>query len=159
MMRKGIVRSMTEKWNVRPAEADDFSHWLTLWRAYCASLDHSISDEVSNGVWSRIMTPSEPIWCLLVSHANGEPQGFVNYVLHPHTWSLRTVCYLEDIFVAPQTRSRGAGRALIEKLVALGREEGWRRVYWHTHENNHRARALYDRLVERTDYVRYDIGL
>ena len=54
---------------------------------------------------------------------------------------------------------RGAGRALIENLVALAREGGWRRIYWHTHEGNTRARALYDRIVERTDYVRYDIDL
>jgi GNAT superfamily N-acetyltransferase len=69
------------------------------------------------------------------------------------------VCYLEDIFVAPQTRGKGAGRALIERLAALGREAGWRRVYWHTHENNFRARRLYDQVVERTDYVRYDFDL
>ncbi len=150
---------MTAPWIVHPAQAGDFSRWLPMWRGYCADLDHSVSDDVSNGLWSRIMSPSEPIWCLFVSQANGEPQGFVNYVLHPHTWSLRTVCYLEDIFVAPQTRGRGAGRALIDRLVALGREEGWRRVYWHTHENNRRARALYDRVVERTDYVRYDVDL
>ena len=54
-------------------------------------------------------------------------------------------------------RGEGAGRALIEALVTLGREHGWRRVYWHTHENNEHARTLYDRLAKRTDYVRYDI--
>jgi GNAT superfamily N-acetyltransferase len=132
---------------------------LVLWRAYCASLDHAVSDEISEGVWVRILNPREPIWCLFVSTAGDEPQGFANYVLHPHTWSLKPVCYLEDIFVAPPIRRQGAGRALIEKLAAFGREEGWRRIYWHTHEGNTRARALYDRIVERTDYVRYDIDL
>src|SRR5258706_2032827 len=127
---------MTPPWIVRSAQAGDFSHWLVLWRAYCASLDHSVSDDVSEGIWSRILNPSEPIWCLIASRDGDEPQGFANYVLHPHTWSLRTGCYLEDIFVAPQSRGRGAGRALIDKLVALGREEDlrrvyWRRVYWH----------------------------
>ena len=150
---------MTAAWIVRPAGRDDFPHWLALWRAYCASLDHAVSDEISEGVWSRILNPREPIWCLFVSTAGDEPQGLANYVLHPHTWSLKPVCYLEDIFVAPQIRRRGAGRALIEKLAALGQEEGWRRIYWHTHEGNTRARALYDRIVERTDYVRYDIEL
>src|SRR6516162_9305133 len=36
---------------------------------------------------------------------------------------------------------------------------GWKRVYWHSHENNYGARMLYDRLIPRTDYVRYDIDL
>src|ERR1700682_1776496 len=82
------ARSMTAPWIVRPARGDDFSHWLVLWRAYCASLDHAVSDEISNSVWSRILDPSEPIWCIFVSEAGDEPQGFANYVLHPHTWSL-----------------------------------------------------------------------
>lgn len=150
---------MTAPWIVRPAGCDDFPHWLALWRDYCGSLDHPVSDEISNNVWSRILNPSEPIWCIFVCQAGDEPKGFANYVLHPHTWSLKPVCYLEDIFVAPQIRRRGAGRALIEKLVTLGKEEGWRRIYWHTHEDNDRARALYDRIVDRTDYIRYDIDL
>jgi GNAT superfamily N-acetyltransferase len=150
---------MTAPWIVRPARVDDLPRWLELWRAYCADLNHSVPDEISNGVWSRILNPSEPIWCIFVSTASDEPQGFANYVLHPHTWSLKPVCYLEDIFVAPEIRGRGAGRVLIEDLVALGRQQGWRRVYWHMREGNERARRLYDGIVEPTDYIRYDIDL
>ena len=95
--------------------------------------------------------------CLLACRAEGEPVGFANYILHPHTWSLQPVCYLEDLFVVPEMRGSGAGRRLIEQLVSLGKQHGWRRIYWHTHEDNHRARALYDRIIPRTDYIRYDI--
>ena len=49
---------MTAPWIVRPARGEDFPHWLMLWRAYCASLDHAVSDEVSEGVWSRILNPA-----------------------------------------------------------------------------------------------------
>ena len=59
----------------------------------------------------------------------------------------------------PEARGHGAGRFLIEGLVALGRERSWRRIYCHTHGNNHAARALYDQLARSTDYVRYDIDL
>jgi GNAT superfamily N-acetyltransferase len=63
------------------------------------------------------------------------------------------------MFVIPEARGSGAGRLLIQELVRLGKQEGWRRVYWHTHENNYRARALYDQFAPRTDYIRYDIEL
>ena len=53
----------------------------------------------------------------------------------------------------------GEQDGLIEALVALGKQEGWRRIYWHTHEDNYRARTLYDRLASRTDYIRNDIEL
>src|SRR5260221_7723664 len=105
------------------------------------------------------MAPDQPIWCLLACPAAGAPVGLANYVLHPNTWSLRTLCYLEDLFVAPEARGSGAAQALIEALVALGKQHDWRRVYWHTREHNTRARALYDRVVARTDYIRYDIDL
>ena len=85
--------------------------------------------------------------------------GLAHYVLHPHTFSSRMVCYLEDLWVEPAARGNGVGRSLIEALIARGRERGWRRLYWHTEADNALARALYDRLVRVTDYVRYDVAL
>jgi GNAT superfamily N-acetyltransferase len=145
--------------NARPVQSGDAQAWFNLWRRYCAALGGAVSDEVTEGIWQRILTPHEPVGCLLACRDEGEPVGFANYVLHPHTWSLRSVCYLEDMFVMLEARSSGAGRALIEALIASGKQEGWRRIYWHTHENNYRARALYDQLTLRTDYIRYDIEL
>jgi GNAT superfamily N-acetyltransferase len=68
-----------------------------------------------------------------------EAVQFAHYILHPHTWSLQPVCYLEDLFVAPEARRLGRGRHLIERLVTMGRDHGWRRVYWHTHTTTFRA--------------------
>ena len=144
---------------LRSTRTEDAQAWHALWRGYCAALDGAVSDEVTEGVWQRILALNEPVWCLLACRAGNEPIGFANYVLHPHTWSLQPVCYLEDLFVSPEARSSGVGRALIEGLTSLGKQYGWRRVYWHTHEDNYRARTLYDRLTPRTDYIRYDIDL
>ena len=142
---------------VRPVQPDDKQSWLALWRAYCVELDGAVSDEATDGLWNRILAPNDPIRCLVASVGGDKPSAFAHYVLHPHTFSLQDVCYLEDIFVAPAERGNGVGQALIESLIALGRQHGWRRVYWHTHEDNRNARALYDRIVHRTDYIRYDV--
>jgi GNAT superfamily N-acetyltransferase len=144
---------------VRAAQADDYQAWLALWHGYCAALNGDVPEVVTAGVWRRILSPNDTIWCLLACREAGKPIGLANYVLHPHTWSLQTVCYLEDLFVSPDDRGSGAGEALIKGLVALGRQHGWRRVYWHTHDDNYRARSLYGRIVPRTDYVRYDIEI
>ena len=143
--------------SVRPALSEDRSTWRQLWRDYCAVFDAIVSDEVTEGLWQRILAPDAVIGCLLACRGGNDPIGFANYVLHPHTWSLQPVCYLEDMFVLPEARGCGAGRVLIEGLVALGKQQSWRRIYGHTHETNYRARALYDRLSRKTDYVRYDI--
>jgi GNAT superfamily N-acetyltransferase len=144
---------------VRAAREEDRDAWRTLWRGYCAALGSTVPEDVTEGVWRRILAPDEPVWCLLACAGGREAVGLANYILRPHTWSLRLACYLEDLFVAPDARGSGAARALIDGLVALGKESNWRRVYWHTHENNYRARRLYDQVVPRTDYVRYDIEL
>jgi len=89
---------------IRPAQAPDARDWLSLWQGYCAELNGRVSDEATNGRWQRILSPREPIGSLLAFSPEGEPVGFANYVLHPHTWSLRPVCYLEDLFVASAAR-------------------------------------------------------
>jgi GNAT superfamily N-acetyltransferase len=114
--------TMSAQLIVRPARSDDFQPWLMLWRGYCASLDGTVPDTITEGVWRRILAPDEAIWCLLACQEKSEPVGLANYVLHPHTWSLQTICYLEDLFVLPAARGSGTGQALIEALVALGRK-------------------------------------
>jgi hypothetical protein len=79
---------------IRPAQADDYGAWLALWRGYCAALGSAVPDTATDGVWHRILTPDEPVGCLLACRPEGEPVGLANYVLHPNTWSLQTICYL-----------------------------------------------------------------
>jgi len=61
--------------------------------------------------------------------------------------------------VREEARGRGVGRALIEALADRGRNEGWLRLYWQTARDNETAQKLYDKLAERTDWLRYDLDL
>ena len=70
----------------------------------------------------------------------------------------RQTCYLEDLFVSPEARGSGAGRALIEAVLERARAHGWDKVYWHTREDNARARALYDSFTGADDFVRYVVS-
>jgi GNAT superfamily N-acetyltransferase len=139
---------------VRSVRGTDVQAWLALWHGYCAELGGEVSEATTEGVWQRILAP-----CLLACNTRCEAVGFANYVLHPRTWTLQPVCYLEDLFVAPEMRGHGVGLILIQGPVLLGKQHDWRHVYWHTRKNNHAARNLYDRLATRTDFVRYDIQL
>lgn len=88
---------------------------------------------------------------------DGKVSGFAIHFTHPSTWVVSDDCYLEDLFVDEEIRGAGLGRALLDDLVALSRANGWSRLYWHTDENNHRARKLYDSYVETDGHVRYRI--
>lgn len=145
---------------VRPAVAGDRDQWRVLWNEYCAFYQVVLDERVTETLWFRIMDPGAPVNALVAVDEGGRLLGFCHYVLHLHTWSCDPVCYLEDLFTAADARGQGAGRALIDRLRALGVEAGWNRVYWHTGEDNHTARALYDKVTGGRDaFVRYMIPL
>jgi GNAT superfamily N-acetyltransferase len=141
---------------VRPARPDDERAWRALWDGYCEFYETEVPSEVTAATWRRLLEPAEPIEALVVEHG-GEVAGFVNYVLHPSTWGTAETCYLEDLFVSPAARGSGAGRALIEAVLERARSHGWDKVYWHTRQDNSRARALYDSFAQADDFVRYTV--
>ncbi|MEA1649407.1 GNAT family N-acetyltransferase [Nitrospirillum sp. BR 11164] len=111
-------------------------------------------------LWARLQDPNSAVKALVARGGDGRILGFCHYVLHPNTWGASLICYLEDLFTDPASRGQGVGRALIERLVALGREHGWGRVYWHTQATNATARRLYDSVTDGADgFVRYVIPI
>ena len=148
---------MSDEIAVRPGAPRDEAAWRELWHAYCAFYEEDVGEAVTAATWQRLHDPAWPMG-VLVAIADDEVVGFANFVVHPSTWSDGAYCYLEDLFVAPAARGRGAGRALIEALRDLAQREGWPTIYWHTRAGNSEARRLYDRFGEADDFVRYVIG-
>jgi GNAT superfamily N-acetyltransferase len=135
-----------------PAPTDERT-WRGLWSQYNAFYETSIPETVTARTWQRMLDPASPIFGRLAV-VDGEVAGFSVSVLHEGTWTIAPVCYLEDLFVAPNFRGRGCGRLLIGDLVERGRANGWSRLYWHTRANNP-ARRLYDEFAAADDFVRY----
>ena len=126
---------------------------------YCAFYETTLPEAVTAATWERILDPAIAINALVALDETGTVIGFANYVLHPHTWSTETLCYLEDLFVASEARGQNVGHTLIDFLIAAGRTNDWGRVYWHTGTHNAAARRLYDRVTLADDMVRYTVSL
>jgi GNAT superfamily N-acetyltransferase len=75
-----------------------------------------------------------------------EPQGLAVLRFRPALWTEALDCYLEELYVVPNRRSQGLGRALMEAAIELARREGAVRMELGTSEDDVAARALYERL-------------
>lgn len=143
---------------IRDLTAADEAAWRGIWDEYLTFYEVSLAPEVTAYTWSRLMDPGAPLKGR-VALRDGRVQGFALYLLHGSTWVIGEDCYLEDLCVTEAARGAGIGRALLEDLVALGRQNGWKRLYWHTSETNKRAQALYDTFVKSDGHIRYRMRL
>lgn len=146
----------TSSITVRAAEPRDERRWRELWADYLAFYQLALAPVVTDATWAKAMDDRSAIF-MRVAEADGDIVGFALSLTHEGTWIIGRDCYLEDLFVAASARGRGAGRALLDDLVTLCRQNGWKRLYWHTASDNAAARRLYDSYVETDDHIRYRI--
>lgn len=141
---------------VRAARPEDETRWRELWADYLAFYELTLDPAITNGTWTKAMSDRSAIF-MRVAEVDGRVAGFSLSLTHEGTWIETLDCYLEDLFVDASTRGRGVGRALLDDLVALCRQNNWSRLYWHTAEDNRTARKLYDSYVETDGHIRYRI--
>jgi GNAT superfamily N-acetyltransferase len=159
-----LLASKSEKYRmttvqVRDLNARDETAWRNMWEGYCAFYKVTVSDDVTETLWLRLLDATSDVKAIVAEDENGKAAGLAHYIIHPYTWGLNSVCYLEDLFVNPAARGKGLGAALLDALIARGRNGAWDRLYWHTAENNTTARKLYDRYVLADQFVRYLVRL
>ncbi|MES1952179.1 acetyltransferase [Salinisphaera sp. S4-8] len=74
----------------------------------------------------------------------GEPIGFAVCFYSYSTWLARNGLYLEDLYVTPDARGRGAGKALLQYLARLAVDEGCGRFEWSVLDWNTPAIEFYE---------------
>jgi GNAT superfamily N-acetyltransferase len=139
---------------IRDLQASDRAAWDGLWAGYLEFYQHDLEQYITEEVWRRLMDPADQPYGLVAVDGD-RIVGFVHYHFHLSTWSVAGYCYLEDLFVSPAARGKGAGRALIEAVYRAADARGATRVYWHTETANAQARALYDKLADLAPFVQY----
>jgi GNAT superfamily N-acetyltransferase len=141
---------------IRRLEEKDKAAWLPLFKGYIAFYKAIVADDVIETTWRRLMAGALDFHIALVAVDDTDtPVGLAHILFHRSTWSPTHYCYLEDLFVDPERRLKGAGRALIEATYKEADARGCTRTYWATQEFNYRARALYDQVATKSVFVQY----
>ena len=154
--RGTIGTGQSPRTSVRAPTVADQPAWRRLWDQYLGFLGAKVPEQVTETTWARIIDPRPDVFARLAER-DRKVVGFAVCILHMGTWTTDPICYLEDLCVDSEIRGSGAGRALIQDLLALAKANGWSRLYWHTGTGNAQARRLYDQFVAADDLVRYRI--
>ncbi|HEV2442730.1 MAG TPA: GNAT family N-acetyltransferase [Steroidobacteraceae bacterium] len=149
---------MTDRFEIRSIRRGDYEQWRLLWDGYNGFYGRSgataLAEEITRTTWDRFFDAAESVHAL-VAERDGGVVGLAHYLYHRSTTRLRDVCYLQDLFTAPELRGLGVGRRLIRGVYDAARAAGCSRVYWQTQVTNRPGRALYDKVADHHGFIVY----
>ncbi|MFZ3583857.1 GNAT family N-acetyltransferase [Loktanella sp. DJP18] len=144
---------------VRPVALDDRAVWDRLYAGYAAFYRVDQTAAMRDTVWHWLMDDGHGTEGLVACAADGSVIGLAHFRAFARPLSARTGGFLDDLFVDPDLRGKGAAEALIAGLRDIGQARGWSVIRWITAADNARARSIYDRVAVETPWVTYDIKL
>ncbi|MDR3752315.1 MAG: GNAT family N-acetyltransferase [Terracidiphilus sp.] len=115
---------------IRSATATDVAQILAFIRALAAferAPDAVVATE--EGLLRDGFGPN-PFYSCLIAEQDGQPAGFALFFYDYSTWMGRPGIYLEDLFVLPEFRGRGIGKALLKHVAAVAVEKNCGRLNW-----------------------------
>jgi GNAT superfamily N-acetyltransferase len=86
--------------------------------------------EATEGMIDAALFGDSPRLFCDIAEWNGEPAGFAVWFINFSTFSGRSGIYLEDLFVRPEHRGKGLGKALLVQLARTCVENNWSRLQW-----------------------------
>ncbi|MBS1888965.1 MAG: GNAT family N-acetyltransferase [Actinobacteria bacterium] len=119
-----------------------------------------IDADRNRAFFRRFVAPSEDGEMLAARAEGGAILGYA--CLYWHFSSTRAVetVLMNDLFVVPDARGRGVGRALIEASAAVARRRGAAWLEWATAPDNHTAQRLYDSMThEKSTWLEYELDV
>jgi len=136
----------TENFLIRPATSGDVPVILELIRAL-ATYERAPNDVTAteNGL-VEVLFDEKPSAEVLLAFENETAVGFAVFFHNFSTWLGRPGLYLEDLFVRPEHRGKGYGRALLIYLAKIARERGCGRMEWAVLDWNKPAIEFYRKL-------------
>ena len=120
----------TKTLTIRPAQRSDLGTIMQF------VIDLAIYEKEPDAVESNEQHFDQALFCenpncfCLIAELDGTPVGFAVYFVSFSTWLGKHGIYLEDLFVLPESRGYGAGKALLQELAKIAVRNDYGRVEW-----------------------------
>jgi len=148
---------MTSAFTIRSARPSDTKTILELIRqlAVYEKLLHEVTGD--EALLERHLFGPRPSAEVLIAERGGEPVGFALFFPTFSTFLARPGIWLEDLFVVPEARGQGIGKALLTKVAEIAHERGCGRLEWTVLDWNEPAIGFYRKLgaVPMNDWTTY----
>ena len=131
---------------IRPAQQDEVGIVLQL--IHDLALYEKAPDEVEateKELLETIFVDNPRVFCDVVE-VDGEIAGMAIWFLNYSTWQGKHGIYLEDLFIKPEFRGKGYGKALLQHLAKVCDERGYGRFQWWVLDWNSLAIEFYKSL-------------
>jgi GNAT superfamily N-acetyltransferase len=115
---------------IRPALPSDVVQLLAFIRALALYEREPDSVFTTEADLLRDGFGEKPFFRCLIAEMDGRSAGFALYFFTYSTWTGRPGIYLEDLFVSPEFRSQGLGKALLARIAAIAVETNCARFEW-----------------------------
>ncbi len=118
---------MTTIRRATPADVPQILEFIRALAEYERAPDAVVATE--EGLLRDGFGPQPFYHCLIAEH-EGRAAGFALFFFNYSTWQGRPGIYLEDLFVYPELRGLGIGKALLQQVAVFALEKGCRRLQW-----------------------------
>ena len=115
-----------------------------------------MNDKILQTVWSWLHNKNHEIEGL-VYEIEGSIVGFAHYRRMPSPLRGKDIGFLDDLFVDPNYRGQKIGEKMLNKLKKISKSKGWNLIRWITRNDNLKAKSLYDRVSEKTNWDLYEL--
>ncbi|MEV6109338.1 GNAT family N-acetyltransferase [Streptomyces sp. NPDC051940] len=132
---------------IRDARPGDVPALHAMVRDLAEHHDVTETEATDEQLHEALFGPHPSVFALVAEAPDDpEPAGFALWFRNFSTWTGTHGVYLEDLFVRPEHRGAGYGKALMAALAAVCVERGYDRFEWSVHEENKTAAAIYEAL-------------
>ena len=145
---------------IRPATPADVDDLLQLIKDLAAYEREPDAVETTAQMLQDALFGSSPTASAHVAELDGSVVGFALWYVTFSTWKGLPGMWLEDLFIRPEARGSGLGRALLEALARVCLDRGYPRFEWWVLDWNDSAQGFYQRLgaVPQSDWTTWRVS-